>query len=308
MKYPFYRLREAAGDGGDGGGAGGNGDGGQGGNGGATAEPFYKSFIMEDGNINKDSFEHLPDHLKEASSYLGQYKTFEDFLTGAWTTKQHVGKKGLERLPEGASDDLKKEQREAINALLDIPAAPEAYELARPDDFPEEYWNDEHMNRMAKVFHENNMETSQSKNILAEYSKIQQELIDQANAAKLAAEEEQVALFTKNFGPEGSQKLRTAIENAASVAKIVGIDLDDPKYGSDYKLVAALNTMKSLVSEDVFHGDGGSGGAEGGGSSLAKANSIIHDTSNPLHAKYMAGDKEVNRIVDNLLKQATKEK
>lgn len=322
MKYPIYTLRDGEPDGGGGGGdpagggtiaannsSGGGGDpavGGQpAGGGGVVAPSFHKEFISEDGKINQNSFANMPEHLKEAIPYISQYKTFEDFLTGAWATKQHVGKNGLEKLPEGASDELKAAQREQINAVLDIPAAPEAYQLARPETFPEEHWNNDNMNAMAKVFHDNSLTTEQANNVLTEYSKIQQGMLDEVNAVQQTAKEDAIASLTKEFGPVNSTTHQKAIDDAYQAGQLVGIDLNDPRFGNSDVIIKALNKVKSFLSEDVFV-SGASGDNTSSLSSGVEAEKIMTDSSHPLYAKYHAGDKAVRAQVHALIDDSQK--
>jgi hypothetical protein len=189
----------------------------------------------------KDWSANLPDDLKDYKGFE-RYPTTADFLRGhrelqkAWDGRQQVKPPG-----EGA----KPEEVAAWRKLMGAPEKPEDYGLKAPEKLPEGIqWNEDLAKDFAALAHKHHLPPA-----------VVQELAEfhNQNLAKMQQSAgEQMALATETARAEMQKAWGQDLpKNAAMVtefAKMIELDVSDPKYGNDPVLAQALLRSAELLN------------------------------------------------------------
>lgn len=251
-----------------------------------TGDPFYKGLILADGTIDVKAWERLPPELQPFKENFGRYKNITELVASMAHKDSLIGKKGLMPLPEGASDADKAEFNSRMRSIMGTPEKPEGYGVKKPDDVPAEMWNQPYVESALGILHKHNASPALVKELLDADLKAggsARQGFDQRNAQAVATSRAEIATA---FGANAPAEIAGAVR----VAGIMGLDVNDPKYGNDSKIIIGLSKMAKMFSEDSFvkagsAGAGGGGGLMGGDPRQASL-SIKMDPANPLHAAY----------------------
>lgn len=248
----------------------------------AAPPPYYKGFYGEDGKIDKGALDRLPDHLKPFKEVLGKYETIDALFTGFGNAHTLASKKALTPLDPTAPDHVKAERKQMLDQVNNVPKDPKGYGIARPNEFPEENWNQGGADKMAALAHKHSISPDAVKDLLG----LQMELTN----GELQKGQQFEAEFYKAQDTKFADALRTqgvaadkALDLATRGATTLGIDPKSPLFkNADVKL--ACLRMANLVGEDkLISGDAGGQGGGGGADYLAQARDIIKNPANPLH-------------------------
>jgi hypothetical protein len=85
---------------------------------------------------------------------------------------------------------------------------------------------------------------------------------------------------------------------ARRAAQVAGVDVNSKGF-SDPSVVLAFNRLARMMSDDKIVNSDTAGTMMAG---KARGMDIMTNSSNPLHAKYIAGDKQTADLVSDLLK------
>ena len=265
-------------------------------------------FVDDSGNFRDGWLDRLPQDFADSKQTLAKYHTLPDALKGLVEAQRLIGKRqeGMIKLPgalkEGATESEKAAHAQAVaeyRKALGIPESPDKYAL-KPEKLPEGMeWNDEFGKRFSEVAHKHNIPPQAMQELVSEYLGMEQSRA-QAQVQVLAQEIEQ-----------GRAQLQDAwkgnfdanLATTTRVAKTLGLDVNSPGL-RDPNVVMALHRVASLVSEDkIVSGEFSATNAPGKDRGMAI---ISGNSSDPeiirLHKAYLNGDKEVNRLVTDLLK------
>lgn len=265
-------------------------------------------FVGDDGKFKDGWLDRLPPEFADSKQMLGSYKDLPSALKSLIEAQKLVGKKtdGMIRIPgalkEGASDAEKTAHSDSVSAFrkaLGIPEKAEGYGL-KPDQLPEGIvWDDAFDKQVSEIAHKNNIPPSAMKEIVGAYIGMEQ--------SRVTA---QVQLLQKQL-EDGKSTLQNAwkgnfdshLQTATRVAKTLGLDVNSPGL-RDPNVILALQRVAGMVSEDkIVKGEFSTASSTPG---KDRGMAIITGKSSDaevlrLHKAYMDGDKEANKMVEQLL-------
>ena len=245
-----------------------------------TQTPFFRGLYGEDGKINREAFDRLPEHLKPYRSTFEKYNTVEALLGGFGNLSTLAGKKGLQPLPDHADESTRAEFDHRVKEVLQIPKDPESYGITKPEGLPDEMWDPDFVKEATGVFHKFNVTPDGAKALVA---------LDAARATRELERQQQAyhdhwqaqkAEIAQAFGEDTTRKLAQATQ----IARKLGLDPADPAIGGNAKLVIALSRMAAMTAEDRLGAEGGN--QDRGLSPREMAKDIISNPSNPKHVAY----------------------
>lgn len=187
------------------------------------------------------------------------------------------------------------EQVAAVRRLTGAPEKPDGYGELRPETIPAELWDRGNEARLQGIAHKHHLPPGALKDIVGLYA----ETLGEAVKANETEMQSQRAAGLQALREEFGRDFDIKMHSARRFAQTLGLSEDDPIFMS-VEAVKAMARGSLLVGEDRLVSGGGHGTA-GGPRSQAKA--IMTDASNPLYAKYQAGDPDTVTLVNSLLMQ-----
>jgi hypothetical protein len=246
-----------------------------------VSKPFYDGWISQDGRLNPEAYERLPADIKPAAETFKKYGTVEDLARSHWHLTQLIGKKGLLPLPSDASEQAKTEFNARLREILKVPAKPEDYGIAKPDDIPPEAWDDAYAKNMASILHKHNAPPELVNELVAASAQSAKGQLTSVNVAQLKQRETSAKVLQETWGQEMPKKLMLARQGM----KQLGLDPNDPIIGNRADVImAAAKFTESVAEGRLIAGD--ESGLEGYQADSQKAQAIIFDKGNPLHEAY----------------------
>lgn len=265
-------------------------------------------YVDEGGNFREGWLDRLPPEFQESKQMLGRFRTLPDALKSLVESQRLVGKKteGMVRLPgalkEGASEAEKRAHEQALNdyrKALGIPESPDKYNL-KPEQLPDGMTWDDHLGgTFSQLAHKHNIPPAAMQELVGAYVQMEQSRAEaQAQLFSQELEKGKAALQEQWKG-----NFDANIKTASRMAKTLGLDPESPGL-RDPAVVLALHRAASFVSEDrLVSGEFNASSTPGKDRGLAIING---NSSDPelirLHKAYMSGDRDVSRLVDDLLK------
>lgn len=265
-------------------------------------------FVDDAGAFREGWLDRLPQEFQDSKQMLGRFRTLPDALKSLVESQRLVGKKteGMVRLPgalkEGATEAEKRAHEQSVaeyRKALGIPESPDKYNL-KPEQLPEGMtWDDKFGGTFAELAHKHNIPPAAMQELVGAYVQMEQAragaqvdmLVQELETGKAALQEAWKGNFDGN------------LKTAARMAKSLGLDPESPGL-RDPQVVLALHRAASLVSEDkLVGGEFNASSTQGKDRGMAIING---NSSDPevlrLHKAYMSGDRQVSRLVDDLLK------
>lgn len=274
FKDRFYVLmNEAGGDGGaagsgtNTGGAGGEGNtggaGGQGGDSGMTADGGLKMNLFTSNTPEPKAVD-----LKEVlGEELAANKTFEKFSKSENFTQdlaksyaeleKMVGKPGVGVPGEDATD----EQKASFYKAMGVPDEPAGYEFKRPDNIPEDQYDQAHADKWAQIFKENNIPASAANALREQFMNEVAEQLGEFNKNSEEATKKLDESYTKAFGDkklEVTQAVKATLEKA--IPDVETRKALQEKMPDEALLAIGMLDQyykKTYGMSDTNHGDGG---------------------------------------------------
>jgi hypothetical protein len=233
-----------------------------------TQASWYKGLYGEDGKINQDAYERLPEHLKPAAESLKRYNSIEDVFSTLWHQKQALSKGGLTRPEEGAAEEVISEFNEKLRELNGAPKSAAEYDFAPPEDMPDYLkWEDKEAEGIKDVFHKHGINQEAANEIRDIY--VQMKSADEAASLDSFKAQEKATLDA--LGPDKQLLAANALESAA----VLGFSAEQAhiltnaaiQAGMGAEFVQGLAGLKNLIGEDKFvsTGQGGSAVMDAGG-------------------------------------------
>lgn len=270
--------------------------------------PAQTGYVDDSGAFREGWLDKLPPEFQDSKQMLGNFRTLPDALKSLVESQRLIGKKqeGMVRLPgqlkEGATDAEKRAHEQALNEYrkaLGIPESPDKYNL-KPEQLPEGLqWDEQFGGQFQQIAHKHNIPPAAMQEMVGAYLQMEH--------SRLGA---QVEVLSQEL-EKGKAQLQDAwkgnfdgnLKTAARMAKSLGLDPESPGL-RDPQVVMALHRAASLVSEDKLVGGNFAASSTPG---KDRGMAIINgQSSDPeilrMHKAYMAGDKQVSRLVDDLLK------
>lgn len=259
----------------------------------AAPGPWTSDWVKPDGAINHAAFERLPDDLKPLAPSLANTKTAEDLLRKMVHLNSLAGRKGLAPLPADAKPEDVAAHQAVIRAVMGVPEKPEGYGFTRPEDLPEQAWNEENAKAAMALMHKHNVSPAAAKELLAL----------QVNATKANIEAQ--VKYEQDFYAQQDQSFRQALTKSGDdYDKVMNVvNLTAQRFGmpADHPILKNADTRLMLQSIAKAIGEPvtvtGQGTDTGTKSERALAESIIHDKTNPEYAAYWDGQHPKNKEV-----------
>lgn len=243
------------------GGAGGQGSGQQGGqvgggtggaNGGAASGPWFSGWLKPDGKLDKAALDKLPDSLKGFKATLEQFSDLDGVISAFQHNKSLVGKKGLAPLREGASDVEKAEHRKILAQVNGVPEKPEGYGIKRPDNIPEDLWDQGYVDAMTQLFHEEAVSPAAVQRLVAKHNELIQAAVTKSESQDAEAH---VASFTadnkKLDDAFGFQRAELS-KMAERAARYFGVDPSSPGFNRNPDFIIAMAKVAQRIKEPEF--------------------------------------------------------
>ncbi len=300
MKNKYLRIffdadTGAGGTGGTGGGSLLGGDAGAGsgaGAGGAGAGAAATSFFNEKGEFSDGWLEKLPEDFKDSHQILGQFKDITGVLKTVVNQQRMIGKKG--DFVQPLSEKSTPEEVADFRKKMGIPDAPEKYPVKFDGlDIPEDT-----LKEFNGIAHKLNLSPAQVSEVVKYYAGIEAKAGEAATKAKQAELAQMQKTLADAWGSgEDFKKNQSQVER---MALTVGLPLDTNQWTPE-KVCIALKRAADLVSDDRLVASDSAPTMQTG---KARANSIMSDSSHPLHAKWCDGDRETCKLVLDLLANA----
>lgn len=269
----------------------------------STPSSWYSQLVKDPatGEINPAAWESLPPELQAYKATFSQSKNMNGLMMQMANLASLAGKKGLAPLPDGASEQAKTERAALLRQINRTPEKIEDYGVKKPDDIPDELWNPDLANSVLGEMHKLGASPEMVKAIFEADRKSTLTAIESQKAAKAEWAASEGKVLKDTFGADFDKK----VDLAKRGARTLGLDPADPLFGNS-KLVIAMAKFAESISEDKLVS--GDSDQSGGGSDRAKAEDIINNPQNPLHAAYRSNgahpmyehaNKEVHKFMAN---------
>jgi len=250
-------------------------------------------FLNEKGEFSQGWIDRLP---KEYQENAAQYANFKDLpsLLKSYSHAQKMlgGKANAVQIP---GEDATPEERTEFFRKIGVPEDVKEYSV-KPSNLPEgAAWDTDAIGKFNEIAHANGVTPKAMEQIVSAYAEYATVMTEKAQLAEKAQNDANRKALADEWGAKYDSNLALAKRAAQSV----GADLNSPGF-SDPAVVKAFQRLASHISDDRLVTSDSPATQQIG---RARAMSIMRDESNPLYAKYRAGDPDTARLVTDLLKQ-----
>ena len=247
-----------------------------------TASPYHRGWYGDNGEFtSKDWTGKLPEELQRYAGTFGKYKSVNELLHGFGNSVQMATGKGLQPLPPDASDQLKQEFSDQMKRANGVPDDVAGYQIERPENMPEELWNQDRVSKFAEVMHKHHASPALVKEL---FDLNAEDTLSMAQDLQVQREAH-VAQATQELRDEWGDEFEAKKIKARRGAATLGLDPDnDAVFEHPAFVKAMVRLTEDLVSEDrLVSGDSD---PSMGQSDLEKAMDILQNANNPLHKAF----------------------
>lgn len=258
----------------------------------AAPSPSDSPWVNEKGEFTEGWLDRLPKDLADKKQILGQFKDINGVLKTLASQQKMLGKKAdAVIVPD---ENATPEERAAFLKKLGVPETPEGYQL-RPKDLPQGFeWDENIAKEFNQLAHQNGIPPKAMDALMGQYAKYEAAKAEQAALAQKAEIEQGRKTLAEAWG----DKFEVELSVARRAAQVAGVDVNSKGF-SDPAVVLAFNRLARMMSDDKIVNSDTVGTMMAGKS---RAMDIMTNKSNPLHEKYVSGDKETANLVSDLLK------
>lgn len=246
-----------------------------------ATKPYYDGLFKTDGTINTTNYDRLPEELMPHKETFQKYGTAEALFTKFHNLETLAGKKGLQALPEGASEEDRAKHNALIGEITGVPDTPEGYGLVKPEDLPDEYWNEDNAKEFATAAKAENVTPKQLQALQTVQHQQNQKALAEQGQMEEAYHKEQKAILEAAWGT-GEDFIKNE-QLARRGARTLNVDIE--KYHGDAELLQAFHAITGMVSESRQVFDVGEQGGTGQ-NAKQKAADIINNEVNPLNKAF----------------------
>lgn len=268
-----------------------------------SQEHWAHNWLKPDGSLDHTAFDKAPDEFKAFRKDVERYKTVDEYLKGQRERDALLGKKGIvDPLPSNATEAQKAERAALLRRVNGVPEKAEGYGLAKPQDLPDQFWNNEFASEVAKAMQEEAVSPSAAKRLFDLNLKYTQASIKAQQEAEKAWFANQDKLARDVAGKEG-MSMEDAMKYAQLAGRKFGVAADNPILKNASALLALARVGRLLGETSLVQGDVNdfSLAANMAPEAAAKeATRIQTDKTHPLYAAYWNRDgkhseEEVNK-------------
>ena len=219
------------------------------------SEAWFTSWIKQDGTLDHTAFDKAPDEVRKMRPDLERYKTHDEFVK-AWSgLKTLASKKGIiEPLPKDATPEMKAEYNAILRRVNGAPEKPEGYNLVKPQDLPDNLWDQNYANSMAKVAHEMGLSPEAMQKLAQAEIQHTKAIIEQNQKMEQEWFQKQDALFREVASKEGLDygKAKDLAERAGAR---FGADAQNPLYKNATFLAVMARVGKAMSEDSMIKGE-----------------------------------------------------
>lgn len=251
----------------------------------------FTSAIKDDGSFEAGWQDHLDGDYADAAKTAANYKTLPEMAKGLYEARKALSQRDERVAVPGA--DATPEQIAKYREALGVPEKYEEYPLNKPEDLPDDLWDEKAAAEYKELFHKLNVSPKAANEIVQTYLKMEQGRADLMQAQQAGDMERARKELQDEFGSELTKQL----DLARRLALTAGVDPNDSAFNSP-AVVKALAFAGRNMGEDRMVSSQDSGGMHSG---MARAKDISQNPQNPMHERYIAGDKDVVDMVTRLI-------
>ena len=189
----------------------------------------------------------------------------------------------LERM-KGYPDVADARRMAAFRAMVGLPATAEEYSLPRPDDTPDEAWDDQLAAALAQVAYEYGIPSRAMEALTQRYAGESRHMLQACHAAEQQAVQQADAELQAEWGRSYENNMRTIGDFMVHLGHECGVDVqglvENPALRANADFARLMLAAASKLQEAPLR----SGSPA---NSKDEAHRIAHDPSHPLHEAYM---------------------
>lgn len=189
----------------------------------------------------------------------------------------------LERL-KGYPDVADSRRMEAFRLAVGLPPTVEEFSLVRPDDTPDEVWDEDMAAGMARVAYEYGVPAQAMQALTAHYAKESARMLKAYEEAGQAAIEQADAQLQQEWGSQYENNMRSIGAFLTRMGEQTGVDverlMENPALRANADFAKLMLAASALVQEAPLHAGSPVDGA-------AEARRMVSDPSHPLYEAYM---------------------
>ncbi len=254
-------------------------------------KPHENPLVTDDGSFAPEWYNQF-DELKPCARTLAKFKRPEALA------KSYAALESLRGYPDPTDSG----KMRAFRRMMGLPESAEDFLLERPQDAPDEMWDDALARKVSTVAYEYgiprpalqalvNSYTEECRNHLDTYRTEQKEAIEQAEYE-----------LQQEWGTHYEKNLQAASNTLRLLGERSGVDVDalmsNPSLMANADFIRILNEASKLTEEAPMRD--GQASADG----KEEARRMLHDPSHPLHEAFMKSNhpkhKYANELYDKL--------
>ncbi|MGA0207752.1 MAG: hypothetical protein ACO3LT_08185 [Ilumatobacteraceae bacterium] len=251
----------------------------------------YSAAVKDDGAFEPGWHEHLDGDYAAAAKTVANYKTLPELAKGLYEARKALSQRDERVAVPGA--DATPEQIQKYREALGIPEKVEDYKIGKPEDVPDELWDENAANTYREVFHKLNIPPKAANELINTYIEIERG----RQEAMVAHQQGELERARKELQSEFGSEMTKQLDLARRLAITAGVNPNDPAFNSP-AVVKALAFAGRNMGEDRMVSSEDSGGLN---SSMARAKDIAQNPNNPMHQKYLSGDPDTVAYVTRLI-------
>lgn len=252
--------------------------------------------------------EHMPVLAEDGSFAPEWYNRFEDLQPAARTLAKFKRPEALAKSYaaleslKGYPDPQDAAHMAAFRRSVGLPEKAEEFAIARPEDTPDDAWDDALAERLSQVAYEYGIPAPAMQALAGSYAKECRSQLEMWRAAQEKAVEEAEAELQSEWGTQYESNLQAAQNALLRLSSECGVDgdalMDNPALRTSPDFIRVLNEAAKLMEEAPMRRGGSSDNPK------EEARRMLYDPSHPLHEAYMKTNhpqhKYANELYDRL--------
>lgn len=247
--------------------------------------------LSEDGSFSPEWYNRFED-LQGSARTLAKFKRPEALA------KSYAALESLKGYP----DPQDQPRMQAFRRSMGLPESADEFTLPRPEEAPEDAWDDALAQRLSKVAYEYGVPEAAMKALAGSYARECREQLQAYQAAQQEILEEVEAELQNEWGAQYENNLHAAQNALTRLAGSCGVDADEmlasPDLRMNANLIRILNEAAKLMDEAPMRR------GSSANDSKEEAKRMLYDPSHPLHEAYMKTNhpqhKYANQLYDRL--------